>query len=170
MKRKIICIFLCIFLIGTTMSYAAVATQEEKEEKEEKIIINNNSPPDAPTVTCPEEVKRGQTFNIKVFTIDPDGDDVYYRVKIAGSANDWKGSFPSGVEQDQNLNLLSPAGTYELGVQAKDVHGAESDWTYVEVSVKAKSKGIDSINTLLFNKLLENYPNMFPLLRLLLRL
>jgi hypothetical protein len=154
-----------MFLVGTAMSYVAMATQSEKEEKR---IVDNNSPPDAPTVTCPEVVKKGQTFKIKIVTIDPDGDDVYYRVKIGGPAHDWKGSFPSGVEQDQNLNLLSPAGTYELGVQAKDVHGAESDWTFVEISVKTRGKVIESINTLLFIKFLENNPNLFTLLRQLL--
>ena len=167
MKRKIICLFLCMLLLGTTMSYTAVATRAEKEEKR---IISNNLPPDAPTVTCPDEVKRGQTFSITVFTIDPDGDDVYYRVKIGGSANDWKGTYPSGMEQDQNLNLLSPAGAYELGVQAKDEYGAESDWTYVEISVKTKTKGIESIRTLMFTNLIENNPNILPLLQLLLRL
>ena len=161
MKRKIISMFLCILIIGTITPYAVIASKIGTE----KDAINNNSPPNEPTIIAPEKVKRGETFNIKVFTIDPDGDDVYYRVKISESYNEWKGPFPSGVEQDQKLNFLVPVGTYELGVQAKDVHGAESDWSSVNIPV-CRSKVI----TWGFLKFLETYPNIFPFLKTLMSL
>lgn len=157
-----------MLLLGTMLSYTAVATSLGKEE-EKKIIIKQNSPPDAPTVTAPVEVQRGKFFNVKVVTTDPEGDDVYYKFDINGHDFGWRGPFPSGVEHtEKNLKLVVPAGTYVLGVQAKDIHEAESEWTYVEISVKARSRGIEAIGTQLFVRFLENHPNMFPLLRLLL--
>jgi hypothetical protein len=167
MKRKIICMFLCILLIGTIMSYTAVATKVDKEEKN---IINDNLPPDAPTVMAPEEVQRGKFFNVKVVTTDPEGDDVYYKFDIDGHNFGWVGSFLSGIEHTEMLKFVIPPGSYTLGVQAKDIHDAESEWTYVEINVKTKNKGSEAINTLLFIKFLENHPHLFPLLRLLLRL
>ena len=168
MKRKIICLFLCMLLLGTIMSCTAVATKLEKEEEN---IIKENLPPDAPTVTAPVEVQRGKFFDVKVVTTDPEGDDVYYKFDINGHSFGWRGPFPSGVEHiEKNLKLVVPAGSYTMGVQAKDIHEATSDWTYVEIYVKAKSKGIEAINALLFIKFLEKHPSMFPLLQLLLRL
>jgi len=157
-----------MFLIGTTMSYAAMATQAEKEEKK---ILKNNLPPDAPTIIAPEEVQRGKFFDIKVVTTDPDGDDVYYKFDIDGHDYGWRGEFPSGVEHtEKNFKLVVPTGSYTMGVQAKDVHGAESEWTYSEISVKSKSKVSESLNTLFFIKFLETHSRLFPLLQLLLRL
>jgi len=164
--KKIISMFLCMLLVGTILSCAAVATRLDKVEKN---IIKENLPPDAPTVTAPIEVQRGKFFNVKVITTDPEGDDVYYKFDINGHDFGWRGPFPSGVEHtEKNLKLIVPAGTYVLGVQAKDIHEAESEWTYVEIVVKARSRGIEGINGLMFIKFLENHPNMFPLLRLLL--
>jgi hypothetical protein len=164
MRRKIICIFLSMLLIGTIISYTAVA-------KEEKNNIKENLPPNAPTVMAPEIVKQGKFFDVNVVTTDPEDDDVYYKFDINGHDFGWRGPFPSGVEHiEKNLKLVAPAGSYTLGVKAMDIHEAESEWTYVEINVKARNKGIEAINTQLFIKFLENHPNMFPLLRLLLRM
>jgi hypothetical protein len=168
MKRKIICMFLCALLIGTIMSYNTLATKLEQQEK--KYVINDNLPPSAPIVTAPEEVQRGKFFNIKVVTTDPEGDDVYYKFDIDGHDYGWVGPFQSGVEHTEKyFKLVVPAGSYIMGVQAKDVHCDESEWTYIEINVKIKNKVSVTINTLLFIKLLENHPHLFPLLQLLLR-
>lgn len=160
MKRKIISMFLCIVLIGTILPYAAMATKIDTENN----TINNNSPPDAPTITAPEQVKGGRAFNVKVVTTDPEGDDVYYRFEINGAYHNWNGPFPSGTEHDQKMSVIVPPGTYTLGAQAKDIYDAESEWSYLEISVsKSKNRAI----TWQFLSFLENYPGLFSLLKLL---
>ena len=158
MKRKIICIFLLVLLVGTITPYAAVASSIEREIK----FITTNSPPDNPVVTCPEEVRRGETFNIKVLTIDPDGDNVYYRVRIGEAYNEWKGPFPSGIEQELMFKFIVPVGTYDLEVQAKDIHDAESDWSSVSISV-CRSRAIAGQ----FLRLFQPHTNIFSLLKTL---
>jgi hypothetical protein len=161
--KKIISVFLCILILGTIIPYAAATTKIDTERN----ILNNNSPPDAPTVTAPEEVRRGTFFNIKVVTTDPEGDKVYYKFDINGHNYGWVGPFPSGIEHtEKNFKLIVPPGSYTMGIQAKDIHHAESDWTYVEIYVKSKNRAI----TWQFIKFLERCPNLFTLLQLLVNL
>ena len=163
MKRKIISMFLCILLIGTILPYAAIATKIDTENN----TINNNSPPDAPTITAPEQVKGGRAFNVKVVTTDPEGDDVYYRFEINGVYHNWNGPFLSGKEQDKKMSVIVPPGTYTLGAQAKDIYDAESEWSYLEISV---SKSNNRAITWQFLNFLENHPLIYQLLQRLLKL
>ena len=159
--KKIIGMFLCILILGTIIPYNAIATKMEKE----RYIINDNSPPDAPTITAPKEVKRGRFFNVKVVTTDPDGDDVYYKFEVDGHTAGWNGPFASGNVYKHWINFGVPPGAYILGVQAKDIHDAESEWSYVEINVKSKNRAINTP----FQWFLQNHLNLFPLLRLLLQ-
>ena len=166
MKKNIVGIILCTLLITTVASFSVSAFELDTDRES---ITNNmirlNSPPDAPTIIAPEQVGRGRTFSVQTVTTDPDGDDVYYRYELWGNKDTWKGPFQSGAEHDQKFKFIVPPGTYVLGAQAKDIHGAESDWTYTEITV-TKSKSIASP---LMN-ILQNHPQLFPILRFLLRL
>ena len=55
----------------------------------------------------------------------------------------WIGSYKSGQQTSVN-HTWNKRGTYIIRVKAKDIHGAESDWTTLEVSMP-KNKTIDSI-------------------------
>jgi len=66
---------------------------------------------------------------------DPDGDEVYYRVRIGDAYNEWKGPFSCGTDQNLMFNFIVPLGTYDLEVRAKDVHDAESEWSSVSITV-----------------------------------
>jgi len=160
--KKIIGMFLFILILGTIIPYAAIATKMDTERD----IINDNSPPDAPTITAPEEVKRGRFFNVKVVTTDPDGDDVYYKFEVDGHTAGWNGPSASGKVYKHWINFRVPPGTYILGVQAKDIHDAEGEWSYVEIYVKSKNRAITSP----FLNFLQNHMNLFPILRQLLGL
>lgn len=146
--KKIICIFLCILMIVPLLSITATA----------------NSPPNPPEITIPDKIKAGKWFKIQMVTIDPDGDDLFYRVDCPGLSNIWLGPFPSRLEYNIWVKLKIPTGVYSIGVQAKDIHDAESDWTYLEFNV-AKYR---AFNQSLFNLLQENQ-NLFSLLRLFLQ-
>ncbi|MCX6666353.1 MAG: carboxypeptidase regulatory-like domain-containing protein [Euryarchaeota archaeon] len=63
-------------------------------------------------------------------TTDPDGDDVYYQWMVNGLmySTDWLGPYLSG-EQAEIQHSWDVEGTYEVKVKAKDVSGAESDWS-----------------------------------------
>ena len=157
MKRKIISMFLCILIIGTITPYAVIASKIGTE----KDTINNNSPPNEPTITAPEKVQKGKWFEVKFYTTDPDDDDIYYRYRldIDNKPSIWYGPFPSGTERNNLVNVI-PVTTITIQAQAKDVHGAESDWSSVNIPV-CRSKVI----IWGFLRFLEAYPNISSLLK-----
>lgn len=161
MKKKILVILISMLLITTVFSFTATAdTCKRKPQPSNK---KQNSPPDAPEVTIPEEVKRAKWLYIKTITNDPENDDIYYKYDIDGHNYGWVGPFKSGKEHIELIKLIIPVGSYTLGVQAKDVHGAESKWTYIDFNVvKTKSVISPLIN------LLKNHMNLFPIIRYIL--
>jgi len=154
MKKKIVGILVCMLLV-ITINLIAVSAQKMN-------VITDNSPPSNPIVTIPEKVIRGKLFTVEAVSTDPDGDDVYYRDEFMGCAGRWIGPYPSGQKYSYKIFLTVFPGTYTLGVQAKDINEAESEWTYVQINV-TKNK---AINTPFLN-FLQQYPNLFPILRLL---
>jgi hypothetical protein len=86
-------------------------------------------------------------------TTDPDGDDVYYWIDWGDNTNsDWIGSYASG-ETITMSHTWSKKGTYNIKVKAKDVYGAESDWTTLQVTMPR------TISFSLLMKFLERFPH-----------
>ena len=128
-------------------------------------ISGMNDPPDKPTI---EGTDSGIPFTNYTFTfkaIDPENANIFYYIEWGdGSNTDWFGPFISGQEINFTHNW-SERGQYTIKSKVKDLHGAESEWATLEVTMP-KNK---IINTPFLN-FLENYPNMFPILRYILGL
>lgn len=115
-----------------------------------------NHPPESPTIQGHTKgaIKDEQTFQI--CSMDTDADAVFYLCVWGDDSNEtWIGSYKSGQQTSVN-HTWNKRGTYIIRVKAKDVHGAESDWTTLEVSMP-KNKTIDSI----FPRFLEQYLHFF---------
>lgn len=87
-------------------------------------------PPIAPTINGPSRGKIGEEYEYAFATMDPDGDDdVYYYIDWGdGTQSDWLGPYESGEEVTASHTWTS-RGSYEIKVKAKDVNGAESEWS-----------------------------------------
>jgi hypothetical protein len=105
---------------------------------------------------------------VKAVTTDPESDDVYYRDKFNGCTGPWFGPYPSGQVYKYMITITSSPGMYTLGIQSKDVYGAESEWSYVQINV-TKNKSINTPFQLLQN-FLQSHPNLFPILRQIIKL
>ena len=115
-----------------------------------------NHPPKSPTIQGHTKgaIKDEQTFQI--CSMDTDTDAVFYLCDWGDDSNEtWIGSYKSGQQTSVN-HTWNKRGTYIIRVKAKDIHGAESDWTTLEVSMP-KNKTIDSI----FLRFLEQYLHFF---------
>jgi hypothetical protein len=163
MKKKLLVIMICMLLITTVASISASAIKCDR--KPATHTVKQNSPPDNPTVEIPENVVIGHWIYIKTITTDPENDNVYYKYDIDGHDYGWVGPFQSGKEHVEKIMVIVPVGTYILGVQAKDVYGAESDCTYTLFNV-LKQKSVSSS----FLNFLNSHSNLFLLLRYILRL
>jgi hypothetical protein len=157
MQKKIVGILVCMLLV-ITITFIAVPAQKTN-------VITDNSPPNKPIVKVPEKVRRGKLFTVEAISTDPDGDDVYYRDKFEqGCTGRWIGPYPSGQKYSYMIFLTVFPGTYNLGVQAKDIYEAESEWTYVQINM-TKNSAIHKP----FSNWLQNHLNLLPILSLLLQ-
>jgi hypothetical protein len=132
-----------------------------------KNATTDNQPPNPPSITVPDKITVGKWFKIKAVITDPDGDNVYIRFNasiLPDLPAFWWGPIPSGITYTGLVKYRDPLGTYTIGVQAKDVHDAESEWTYVQFNV-TKNKTIN----IPFLNFLQSHPYLFPFLRLLLQ-
>ena len=89
-----------------------------------------NLPPNTPNK--PSGTKLGlisTTYTYTTSAIDPNNDQVYYMWNWGdGSQSNWLGPFNSGQLTQAN-HAWTNKGLYQIKVKAKDVHGAESDWS-----------------------------------------
>jgi len=71
----------------------------------------------------------GQQCCFQTFTIDPEGDNVYYMWDWDdGTSLVWDGPFPHNTIQQGN-HIWALSGIYNVRVKAKDVYGSESSWS-----------------------------------------
>ena len=92
-------------------------------------IPPNNPPnlPDAPT--GPTNGCTGVEYTYEGWTIDPDGDQIYYQFDwgYAQDASDWVGPYPSGNTGSASKTWNSPS-IYEVRVRAKDARDV-TEWS-----------------------------------------
>jgi len=134
------------------------------------IHISDNSPPSAPDIEGPPKNyrpicgKAGQEYEYKFRSEDPDDDNILYLVDWGdGTYDDWFGPYPSGEEATAK-HTWNAQGCYTIMAKAKDIWGAESDWTTMSIPIE----GNRAMYTLFLN-FLQKYPNLFPILQLLLQ-
>jgi len=89
-----------------------------------------SEPPEKPQrPEGPTRGKPGVEYTYTTTTTDPDGDQVYYKWDWDdGSYSDWLGPYNSGTTATGS-HSWSVLGTYDIKVKAKDIHGAQSDWS-----------------------------------------
>jgi PKD repeat protein len=123
-----------------------------------------NRPPSIPEISGPASGKKGVAYPYTFVSTDPDGDDVYYVVSwgCCGNETHIYGPYPSGEEAIVS-HTWNEKGTFTISVKAKDTKGSESDWATFEVTMPR----LKISTSTLFLKLLERFPNAFPILRYL---
>lgn len=92
-------------------------------------IEGNHRPNIPPAPSGPTEGRPIKRYYYSSTTFDMDGDDIYYRFDWDdGEITDWIGPVSSGETVEAN-HRWTQSGYYRVKVQAKDSHGALSDWS-----------------------------------------
>ncbi len=105
----------------------------------------NINPPEPPTITGPTSGKVGKEYNYTFVSIDPVGDD------IAKYTIDWgddnievvEGLFVSGEEIIVS-HIWNIEGTYNIKAKATNIHGAESNWGTLTVTMPKNQQSSQS--------------------------
>ena len=126
-----------------------------------------SNPPDKPSKPTGETSgKPGIEYSYTTSTNDLDEDKIFYMFDWGDNTmSDWLGPYNSGQTVQGNKTWVSQ-GVFEIKVVAKDEHGKFSDWSDPLSVTMPRTVGFRSF----FLELLEQYPNMFSILRYLLGL
>ncbi len=115
----------------------------------------NNLPPDSPIINGSISGRIDETYKFDIFSIDPEGDDVLYRIDWGNGINSqWFGPYESG-EIINLSNRWDEKGDYIIKIQSKDIYGDKSEWSLFEIAI-VKSKMLNK--NIIFNKILLKYP------------
>lgn len=122
--------------------------------------------PNIPVITGQTSGIPGQSYEFEAVTTSYNNLDLSYKWEWGdGTETEWMGLYRSG-EPCEASHTWKEKGTYNIRVKAKDVNDAESDWGYLEVTMPKEKQ----FHNIFFQKFLQRFPNMFPLLRFLLGL
>ena len=153
----------------TTTYYWRIVAWDNRGASTEGLIwsfaTGGNMPPDAPLISGRKVGGVGKTYSYVFLTGDPDYDDVYYFIFWGdGTFEDWIGPYDSDQVISVN-HTWTVSSLYTIMARAKDTHGANSNWTTLNVWMPL-NKAISNSFILRF---LEHFPHAFPLLKYLLR-
>lgn len=141
-------------------------TEESDGDMTFKTYGRENVPPNEPLIMGDIEGKIGVEYPYNFSTDDLDGDEVYYWIDWGDGTPvvEWIGPYASG-EVVIMKHTYKKRGTYTIAAKAKDPHGAESPWGYLEVTMPVST----SWHPVFFlQRFFENHPRAFPLIRHLL--
>jgi hypothetical protein len=107
------------------------------------LTVEISNPPDKPEKPSgPSTGKILEECSFSSSSIDPDGDDIYYKFDWDDGTNSgWIGPYESG-EVVSASHIWNIKGTYSVKVKAKDINGAESDWSDPLSVSMSRSKSI----------------------------
>jgi len=91
-----------------------------------------NAPPKKPSEPSgPSSGDRYTSYDYSTSTIDPEGDQVYYKFDWGNGQSNWLGPYNSG-ETCEASKSWTYAGIYEVKVKAKDSYGDEGEWSDIK--------------------------------------
>jgi hypothetical protein len=94
----------------------------------------NTNIPNIPIIDGPTIGRVGVEYSYNISSFDLDDDELCYEILWSSSESSLIGPFPSG-ETVEVKHTFDVAGDYDIKVKAIDVHGAESDWASLVVSM-----------------------------------
>ena len=124
-------------------------------------LKGENQAPNTPTIDGPTSGTAGTEYEYTFTATDPDGDDLYYYIVWGAGCGcgEWIGPYASGEEAIIG-HTWTEQGTYVIEAKVKDTSDAESDWATLEITMPRPR----TIQFLLLQKILERFPNAFPVL------
>ncbi len=129
------------------------------------IQVIENSKPTIPTITGESSGKIKQFYDYTICSTDTENENISYYVDWGDGTNmGWIGPFPSGQQQTVN-HTWNKKGKYTIKAKARDSHEQESDWGTLSVTMPFS---FDIPFQQFWMRILERFPNAFPILRQLL--
>jgi len=119
-------------------------------------------PPSLPVINGSASGKVGVSYYYNFVAIDPNGDDVYYRIDWDDGSpiTNWIGPYDSGQAMIVS-HTFSNIGVLTIKCQAKDSYDLMSNWGTLDVTMP---KSYNKPLLIFWEQLFQRHPNAFPLL------
>jgi hypothetical protein len=155
-----------VYWVGVKADYG-----DHKETTYTIVDIEHNEFPDKPSrPTGKTSVKASIPYTYKTTSSDPYDYNLYYIFDWGDGEFSFVGPCESGKEIS-DTHIYKEKGSYEIKVMAVNIQALWSEWSESLTVSVTKSKSVNSYSFLQFlQKIIENYPNSFPILRQLLGL
>jgi len=143
---------------------------DSDDEDKVPIPVNTGQAPNTPMVSGPKNGVIGERYEYSITALDPQGDDVYYKISWGDCAvMYWDGPHKSGEEVTYEhawCEVCFPGGgDFTIQVWVKDANDNVGHCKTFETSMTTKDQ---SVIDLLFLQLIERFVERFPLLENLL--
>jgi hypothetical protein len=113
--------------------------------------------------------KPGEEYSYSSSTTDPFNLELYYLFDWGdGNMSEWIGPYPSGDECSTTYTWHTKD-NYNIRVKAKNSNGSESVWSD-PLPIEIPKSNVFTFNVYLLERLLQRFPNIFPILRHLIEL
>ena len=115
-----------------------------------------NNPPETPEILGKRMFKVGENgqYPYKIFSTDPDGDDLNYIIDWMDGVIEEIGPYASGENITVKVNIPAEKGTYTLfKIKARDIYGGKSNWAILEIVVPRNR----ILNNHIFLEFLRNF-------------
>jgi len=144
---------------------------DESEKIHYRLIIHNDPPGiEVGGIIGPSEVVPGTEYTYEFWVYDYETDDVYLLIDWGDQTNSgWLGPYnPTSPDLPSANHIWDEKGSYMLKAKVKDEHDFESDW-YVKGVTTSKNKEIGMPFIDFLKELMQNHPNIFPIIKQLLQ-
>jgi outer membrane protein assembly factor BamB len=128
------------------------------------LIRESNDPPEIPSIEGETEGHYDEIYEYTFNTTDVDGDDIMYYVEWGDGINSGWSELVSSGQEIILSHIWRDKDTFTIRAKAKDYFGLESDWAYLEVTMPVNQPPQFPI----ISWLMERFPNMFPIIRIVL--
>jgi len=119
-------------------------------------IDPDNVPPGIPDIDGPTSGSAGTDYTYILVTTDQNVDNVSYYIDWGDGTNSGWTTYSESGGNVELIHKWDEQNTYIIKAKAKDIYGAESDWTTLEVSMP-KNKAINPF-ILFLERLIERFP------------
>ena len=131
-------------------------------------ITIQNQPPNPPSITGRINGSAGTSYSYTFISTDPKEDEVSYYIEWGdGEITDWTTFQVSGPPGYSESHIWNIEDSYSIRAKANGTSGMESDWATLDISMPL-NQGTYVIS--LPQRILELFPNAFPILRRILGL
>jgi len=127
--------------------------------------LEDNTAPAEPSIDGNTQGNPGKEYDYILSADDPQGDYICFYIEWGDDTFDWTNLDLSGEEITVS-HVWEEKGTYTVRVKAIDKYCASSDWGTLEVKMPV-NQPIQYYSFPLIQKILDMFPNAFPMLRLL---